>query len=231
MLPALVEGAIQLFFGLVLGLLDALPKVIVALIQMLPKIVLALVGMIPTLVSTAITLFSQLIVGVVDNAPKVIAAIIKMIPQIVGALVDAVPKLIDAGWRIVEGFIKGIMDAAPKVLAAIGKAITGPLPQFVKDALGIHSPSRVFRGFGLNVSQGMALGILDGAGHIEKAAESLLPSLPGSGTYEVSAAIGDRAAGATGAAAGRGDTYHIYEAVSPEATAQEVARRQNARTV
>lgn len=230
MLPALVEGAINLFLGLVLGLLQALPKLIVALINMLPKIVLALVGMMPTLVSTAIQLFVQLVVGVVKAIPQVIAALVGMIPQIVGALVNAVPKLIDAGWRIVEGFIKGIVDAAPKVMQAIGRAITGPLPQFVKDALGIHSPSRVFRGFGQNVSEGMALGILDGADQIVKAADSLLPALPGGGSYEVAAAIGDR--GVLGGADGRGgDTYNIYEAVSPEATAQEVARRQNARTV
>jgi len=231
MLPSLVGAAIDLFFGLVLGLLGALPKLIVALIGALPKIVSALVSMIPTLISTAVELFSKLIVGVTKNAPKIIAAIIKLIPQIVGALIDAVPKLIDAGWRLIQGFIKGIVDNAPKILSAIGRSITNVLPKFVKDALGIHSPSRVFRELGQFTGLGFALGIEDMAGRIEDASGVLAPTVPDIATPSGSLDVGQGVAGALTATAARagGDTFNIHEAVSPEATAQEVARRQKAR--
>jgi len=51
-------------------------------------------------------------------------------------------------------------------VTTIKNVITDKLPSFVKDALGIHSPSRVFAELGRHTVEGMAVGIAAGAGSV-----------------------------------------------------------------
>jgi len=64
----------------------------------------------------------------------------------------------DLGNRLISGLTSGILNGIGKVIQAI-QGVTDALPQWVKDQLGIHSPSTVFQGFGQNIMEGFALGI------------------------------------------------------------------------
>ena len=64
----------------------------------------------------------------------------------------------DLANSLINGLTSGILDGIGKVIGAI-QGVTDALPQWVKDKLGIHSPSTVFQGFGQNIMEGMALGI------------------------------------------------------------------------
>lgn len=64
----------------------------------------------------------------------------------------------DLANRLISGLTSGIMNGIGKVISAIS-GVTNALPQWVKDQLGIHSPSTVFQGFGQNIMEGFALGI------------------------------------------------------------------------
>jgi phage-related protein len=158
-LPLIITGAITLFLGLIQGLLRALPQIISALVKAIPLLINALVKALPQIIAGAIQLFLGVVTGLIRALPQIIDAIIKAIPQIVRALIDAVPKFIDAGFQLIRGLIKGLIDNAPKVIEAIKKSITSRLPQFIKDALGIKSPSIVFAGIGKNIVEGLAMGI------------------------------------------------------------------------
>ena len=97
-------------------------------------------------------------------------------------------------------------------------AIRGPFEQL----LGIHSPSRVFRGYGVNIGQGLILGIGDMHAGIENAVNGMV-TVPSAPTFGSSSPAGDlRTAG------GFGSTFNIYETDDPIATAHSVARRQSA---
>ena len=62
------------------------------------------------------------------------------------------------GQRISQGLADGIRGTIQAVIDALNW-ITAYAPQWVKDQLGIHSPSRVFAEMGQNIMEGLAQGI------------------------------------------------------------------------
>ncbi|CAB4733770.1 MAG: phage tail tape measure protein [Actinobacteria bacterium] len=97
------------------------------------------------------------------------------------AIGNAADLLFDKGVAIVTGLARGIRDTAGAVLSAIKESIVDKLPGWVKDPLGIKSPSKVFAVIGKNIVEGLAAGILDGsplalsaAGYLTSALQSSL---------------------------------------------------------
>lgn len=81
----------------------------------------------------------------------------------------------DEGTDLVAGLAEGIDTSSSKVLKSatnLGDQVTSG----VSDSLEIHSPSRVMRELGANISQGLAEGISDKAKDVTQATEDLLPS-------------------------------------------------------
>lgn len=89
--------------------------------------------------------------------------------KIRAALSGLASSLASAGRNAVQGFINGVRGMAGSVISAIKSTITDKLPGFVKDALGIHSPSRVFQAIGRWIPLGLAKGITDSRAAAEKA--------------------------------------------------------------
>lgn len=93
--------------------------------------------------------------------------------QIIGALTGLRNRLLETGANMILGFVDGIKSMASRIISAIKDTITDRLPGFVKTALGIKSPSRVFMALGEQVGRGMELGILSTAADVQKAAAQL----------------------------------------------------------
>ncbi len=73
------------------------------------------------------------------------------------------------GGMLISGLVSGIGNAlgsAKESVIGIGTSIKG----WFTETLGIHSPSRVFMGYGENISEGAALGISGQAGLVRDAA-------------------------------------------------------------
>jgi TP901 family phage tail tape measure protein len=77
------------------------------------------------------------------------------------------------GTNIVQGIWEGIQSMgswlASNLKSFVSNYITGP----IKSLLGIHSPSRVFAGYGVNIVQGLSNGINDNARRAEMASRNL----------------------------------------------------------
>lgn len=69
----------------------------------------------------------------------------------------------DLAANLINGLVEGIKAGIGKVVAAID-GVTEALPQWVKDKLGIHSPSTVFAGLGQNIMEGLVQGMQSMAG-------------------------------------------------------------------
>lgn len=69
----------------------------------------------------------------------------------------------DLANSMINGLANGIIDGIGKVISAI-QGVTDALPQWVKDKLGIHSPSTVFAGLGQNIMEGLVQGLQSMAG-------------------------------------------------------------------
>jgi hypothetical protein len=128
--------------------------------------------------------------------------------------------------------IQGLIDGASGLLSNLGSFFLDIVPAWIREpfkaALGIHSPSRVFAGFGENTMQGYINGI-EGMGSKVDRTLSGAVSVPRVPQFDsVSSGVG--AAGRSGSAHS-GDTFNIFEAVSAQATAMQVQRRQQALAV
>ncbi|ELQ8315422.1 MULTISPECIES: phage tail tape measure protein [Pseudomonadota] len=86
--------------------------------------------------------------------------------------VDLPKNFTDFGTNIISGLTNGIKSAIGGAVTAIGDFASGLKSKFT-NLLGIQSPSRVFMGFGGNIGDGAALGILKSVPGVQGAAGRL----------------------------------------------------------
>lgn len=108
------------------------------------------------------------IVSVVSNATsQVVSAVRSGFENAVAAAGNFVGSAISAGADLIAGFVQGVANAAGQLVSAVGNAVGGAINK-AKSLLGIKSPSRLFRQFGLYTDQGFVIGINSGAGKVVK---------------------------------------------------------------
>lgn len=93
--------------------------------------------------------------------------------KVVSGIRNVAEAFINIGGDIIGGIARGIRNGAGDIIRAIKEAVTDVLPKFVKKALGIKSPSRVFMDLGRQVSLGMAQGIASEAGKVQRAMQDM----------------------------------------------------------
>jgi phage-related protein len=175
-LQAIIMGAVQL---------------LLAIVQAIPIILPALNGAIPTIVKNILaTLTSgQFIRAMMNAGVQLLQATIGGIGSMMGAVGRAAwdiiktigdtlapSNLIRIGGDVIKGLWNGIQGMGgwlkDKVISFVRDKIPGP----IRDALGIHSPSRVAAALGKQVPAGLAQGIYKGTGMVEKAAINMANS-------------------------------------------------------
>lgn len=118
------------------------------------------------------------IVGTVSNMVGRVGSVVSGIGGTVRSAVSGAGSwLVDAGRNIIQGLINGITGMVGSLYSSITNALSG-LVDKAKNALGIHSPSRVFRDeVGVMVGRGMALGIDDSAHVVSRSMDSLVSTM------------------------------------------------------
>jgi hypothetical protein len=106
--------------------------------------------------------------------------------------------LVSVGKDVIQGLINGLNAAIPG-LSGVVSHIAG-IVKSVAGMLGIHSPSTVMFGYGANIAQGLALGMLAGASHVQAAAGALAVAASGGWVGQAGAGL----IGSTGGGAGFG---------------------------
>lgn len=120
-------------------------------------------------------------------------AVVRGIPgQIMSAIGNLGGLLTGAGRDVIQGLINGIRSMIGAVASAARAAVAG-IPGTIKNVLGISSPSKVTAALGTEISAGLAKGILDSLGLIDKAiltaASRVTLALPTNFAGSVSAAV------------------------------------------
>lgn len=173
-------------------------------------------------------IWGNIVSGVSGMIGNVVGVLSGLGGAIMGALAGAGNWLFSIGKSIVEGLMDGIRSLAGTIgnffLSLIPGWIVGPF----KAALGIASPSKVFRGYGRNIGEGVILGAGDMKPDITSTMNNLvtIPATQSFGTYGVAggSAYGAQAAGVT-------NNWTINQVDDPVGTAHAIARRQNALAV
>ncbi|QOP65076.1 tail length tape measure protein [Arthrobacter phage Adumb2043] len=137
--------------------------------------------------------------GITNGVSSMIGNVIGFFGGLLGKITGAIGNAGAALWNVGRQIIQGLIDGIGSMMGAIGRAILslvpGPIVGVFKDLLGIHSPSRVFRGFGVNIGEGLILGIKDMHKDVGRAVEKLA-GIPASATMTAPTI---RAGGVTGA--------------------------------
>lgn len=112
--------------------------------------------------------------GQVGNAMLGVIRWFRDLPgRIKGALAGAGSWLLDTGRNIVQGLMNGMGSMAGKIGSWFLDRIPGWIREPFKKALGIHSPSRVFAGYGRNIGEGLIQGVRSMRGAVQESTQGL----------------------------------------------------------
>ena len=232
---AVIQGIIQLALAVVNGnwsaAWSAIQGIVSAVWGGIQGVVAAGVGMVSGVVSAACSTIRSVwaalwngvgsivssvwggIVGTVSNMVGRVGSVVSGIGGPVRSAVSGAGSwLVSAGRNIIQGLINGITGMVGSLYSSITNALSG-LVDKAKNALGIHSPSRVFRDeVGVMVGRGMALGIDDSAHVVSRSMDSLVSTMSLDGADWSKTGRLNVTAG-TGANAGDGDLRELIAAV------------------
>lgn len=206
----LIQAAMQLMLALARGLITAIPQLIDAVPGIITNLVESFYAMLPEIIGVGIEIVIALASGLVSNAGHIIAAVPRLVETIVRGFLAAVKSYWDIGKSIVDGIRQGIVEQWQRLKSDVSNLFTG-LVSWIKNLLGIHSPSRVFADIGQNMAAGIGDGWASTIGDINRQiGESLQPQyvvgVDMQGLYAQSATL--QAAAAPGAG---GDIAAVIE--------------------
>ena len=188
LIPPILDSAIKVLQAIVNAmpqviqtLAQMLPTIITSVINGLVTIVKALAEQMPTLIPTIVDAILEIIPVLIDNLPLFIEVGGELLVGIAEGLIKALPKLLEKTpeiiWKLVQAFgslpgeflnigkdlIKGLWNGIKDMGGWIKDKLKGfgsGLVDKVKEALGIHSPSKVFANqIGKWIPKGIAVGI------------------------------------------------------------------------
>lgn len=171
-LGLLVDASIAIIIALAEGLIDALPKLLEKAPEIIRNLVTAIVENVPKLFEAALKIITELVKGIKDNFYRLTKAAWEIVQTILDGIGDIFSKMIDIGSNIVSGIWQGISDGYTWITNKISGWV-GDVLGFFKRILGISSPSKVFAELGGFMSEGVAIGIEDNIGSVERAVSDM----------------------------------------------------------
>lgn len=174
-LPQIIQIGVQVLLSLINGLVNSLPQLVSQIPVIIASIVNTLTQNLPQIISAGIQIIITLANGLVQAIPKLLAAL----PQIISGIKNGFAQVNwgEIGINIIKGIVNGLSGAAKQLAQAAADAAGNAL-NWVKEKLGIHSPSRVFRDqVGVMIGRGMALGIDDSQAIVNHSFDKLAAGL------------------------------------------------------
>lgn len=110
-------------------------------------------------VSSIINAMARFVSGVISGFVRVVNQVQSGMSRAVNTVRNFIGQFVSAGLDLMRGLVQGIMNGMKWVVNA-AKNVAQSAVNAAKSVLRIHSPSRVFRGIGQYVSQGLGMGIL-----------------------------------------------------------------------
>lgn len=153
MLPMILNAGVDLLINIVNGIIHNLPQIIAAAVNLIADFLETIYTNLPQILQTGIELIGKLAAGLIKAIPDLIAKI----PEIIDAVIERFKETDwgEIGTNIIKGIAEGLKGALGFIWDALGDVAEWALDA-IKDALGIHSPSTVFRD---QVGKMMALGL------------------------------------------------------------------------
>ena len=179
LMPLLMDASVKLLQGAIKAITDNISKIAEMVTTLIRSFVKFIVDNLPAVIKVAIEIILALTKGLVAAIPDLVAALPEIISAIVDGLIDAIPQIISIGADMVKGIWEGIKSMAAWLGDKVGGWIGGVWKD-IKGFFGIASPSKLMANtVGKPIAQGVAVGILNNAGLVTDAMESIVPDTSG----------------------------------------------------
>ena len=195
-LPSLIEQAPRIVTNLAGVINDNAPKILAAGVQIIAALAKGLIQAIPTLVANIPEILNAIVnvflafnwlnigkqlVTAIGNGIKGAGSFLSgAAKEVVNTLYNGVKQLpqtmLNLGRQMIQGLINGIRGMIAGVKDNIAEVASGAV-SILKNILGIHSPSTVFKEIGVNLMQGLAIGMKDGSGEVMETVDYLAAEL------------------------------------------------------
>ena len=195
-LPSLIEQAPRIVTNLAGVINDNAPKILAAGVQIIAALAKGLIQAIPTLVANIpeilnaivnvflafnwLNLGKQLVTAIGNGIKGAGSFLSGAAKEVVNTLYNGVKQLpqtmLNLGRQMIQGLINGIRGMIAGVKDNIAEVAYGAVST-LKNILGIHSPSTVFEEIGVNLMQGLAIGMKDGSGEVMETVDDLAAEL------------------------------------------------------
>lgn len=174
-LPKVLETGVNILIKLTDGIIKAIPKLTAALPKVINTLLTFIINNLPQIIESGVSILSALIQGIISAIPTLISNLPQIITAIVQGLLSGLTSIKDVGVALVKGLWEGIKGMGSWLWEKL-KGWVGDALGWIKGLFGIHSPSTVMRDqVGKMVGLGLAEGIEEETGAVQKAFDDLLP--------------------------------------------------------
>ena len=162
-IPKIIQAGIDLMLGFINGMADGIRNNTDATISAVNNLMDAIIGAVIAWFANIFTrgkeLVSKLAEGISNSIAKAKEAASNLISKVVSSITGKAKDFKNAASDLISGFVNGIKDGVANAVKA-AKEMASNVVDGVKNFLGIHSPSRVFKNeVGRWVVEGLAEGI------------------------------------------------------------------------
>lgn len=207
--PTLAKGVFTLVEIILNGLIKNIPKIVTAVMTLITSIATSLQQNMPTLMKAGNDIMIAFLEGVRQNLGPIGMIGADIITGILNAIALNLPRVVDSAWNLIISWINAMTEAVdahmPDLITAatkLGVAIVEGLADGISasigitqdsaselgntlinsfaQVLGIHSPSRVFTEFGVNIVQALVNAIKSNLSSLSSVFSSVTTTLKNS---------------------------------------------------
>lgn len=153
----LIDASLLLILALADGLIEALPRLIEKAPVIIEKLVNAIIKNFPKIVSAGGELIGKLVMGITGSVWKILEVAPKLISTLVNGISNMYNEIKNTGKYLVEGLWDGLLSKANWLYNQV-KSFAKNIIKNIKDALGVHSPSKKTMEIGKYMAQGLDVG-------------------------------------------------------------------------
>lgn len=166
-----VKTNIEMVLGIIKGIFETVWPIIAGVVKIVWETIQLAIDNALTLILGIIQTILKLIQGDWEGAWETIKGVAEEIMNNIVKFFKDI-DLFQIGKDIINGLVKGITSMAEAVWEAV-TSIASSVPNWVKELLGIHSPSRVMAEVGKWIPAGLAQGVDKNASSVQKSMEEL----------------------------------------------------------
>jgi tape measure domain-containing protein len=187
--PVLLEAGVQIIWALIQGAFSLLGALLATGDDLINGLLNTIGSFIGKMLAKGGELIANFITGIGNKIGEVTSKVSEIGNKIISTITGFAGDLVSAGADLIQGFANGIADGASSAIKAAGNMAKGAV-NAVKNMLGIHSPSRVFRDqVGKFIPSGISVGISANAAAVKGGLKDVERELSGF-TYKPESLLG-----------------------------------------